>query len=53
LFSSARRAAALSQSKMPPQQGKRLADGLGKLFGFGAHGWLQMRSCCERLRRWR
>src|SRR5262245_56770932 len=40
LFSSAKRVAALSQSKMPPQQGKRLADGLGELLGFGAHGRL-------------
>ena len=44
LFSPAKRAGALSQSKMPPQQRERLADGLGKLLGFGAHGRL-LRKC--------
>ena len=29
---------AVSQSKMPPQQRQRLADGIGELLGFGAHG---------------
>ena len=38
LFSSARRACAVSQSKMPPQQRQGLADGFGEFLGFGAHG---------------
>jgi hypothetical protein len=25
---------------MPPEQGQGLADAIGKLFGFGAHGGL-------------
>src|SRR5690349_19797084 len=37
LFSSASRAGALGMSKMPPQQGQRLADGVDELFGFGPH----------------
>ena len=37
-FSSARRALALSKSKMPPQQPDRPLDIFDQLFGFGAHG---------------
>jgi hypothetical protein len=36
-FSSARRRWALSQSKMPPQQGKRLLDLADGSFDFRAH----------------
>jgi hypothetical protein len=36
-FSSARRALALSKSKMPPQQSDRPLDVFDELFGFGAH----------------
>jgi hypothetical protein len=42
-FSSARRRAAASTSKMPPQQSHRLLDGLDKRFGFGAHLVLTLR----------
>jgi hypothetical protein len=37
LFSSARRASATSQSKMPPQQRDRLLDLVVEGFGFGGH----------------
>jgi hypothetical protein len=37
LFSSARRACALSTSKMPPQQPQRPLDLFDGFFGFGAH----------------
>src|SRR5262245_56714035 len=37
LFSSASRSSAVSQSKMPPQQGEGLGDGIDELLGFGAH----------------
>jgi hypothetical protein len=39
-FRSSRRADAVSQSKMPPQQRQGLADGVGVLLGVGAHGGL-------------
>src|SRR6185312_6661766 len=38
LFSSARRASAASQSKMPPQQCNGLLDLFVKRVGFGGHG---------------
>ena len=37
-FSSSRRRQAVSQSKMPPQQGEGLLDVVDGAFGFGAHG---------------
>ena len=40
-FSSARRALALSKSKMPPQQSDRPLDVLDQLFGFGAHDYFR------------
>src|SRR5262245_45147936 len=32
------RSGAVSTSMMPPQQGQRLADGIGEFFNFGPHG---------------
>jgi len=40
-FSSARRFCALSQSKMPPQQGQALLDLLGQMSDLGTHCGLQ------------
>jgi len=37
-FSSSSRRSALSQSKMPPQQGQRLLDLLSQMSDLGAHG---------------
>jgi hypothetical protein len=37
-FSSASLMGALSQSKMPPQQGQGFVDVVDQLLGFGAHG---------------
>jgi hypothetical protein len=36
---------------MPPQQGQRLADGIGEFFGFGPHGeFLAMSDARQRAR---
>jgi hypothetical protein len=49
-FSSSRRRMDLSQSKMPPQQGKRLLDLGDVAFGFGKHERLSSTSICSAVR---
>jgi hypothetical protein len=41
-FSSASRACAVSQSKMPPQENESLLDGIDVFLRFGAHGIASM-----------
>jgi hypothetical protein len=42
LLSSASRACAVSQSKMPPQEDEGLLDGIDEFLRFGAHGVASM-----------
>ncbi len=46
-FSSSRRRRALSQSKMPPEQGGRFVDLVNQGLGFGAHGRTPGGSSCR------